>query len=521
MTRTVTTRYDDEAVIEEESGDDEMKKSGTRGRRRQATPVAHMILSKRMADHRPHDMICELVDNAFDASARRVWIELSRRGIRVADDGTGMEDVNDAVRFGKGTKVQRRGGVLGRFGVGMTDALCKLGPRAEIVTLHAGGFRRLSVNWEECLRNDHFPFLDESRPRRMKVLEVAEGIEVESGTLVTIAGQRPTVQIEKLRRMLTQRYTPGIWQGREIFLRREGQQWISVEDMDPGPLVDTIEYDGEIDGLAYHVYGGLMVQRNVVYNRAFVGYAYRFIEDTTELFKGVSTAHMQIFLAEEWKECLGTHKNRLEFHREALFEDIQTRAKSWLAAASQKSEALQLTSLALELEDYLSKMARGRGEDGVARSAVGTAPDTTGDAVAKTRSRPRPRVPKPQQDRGEAGSTKASTRQHGISIIWDPALRQMGELRVADGADEGEGVSVALNPNDARVRTLRERRDCPGLVHIISAYIAQYAALSESNAKRVMRSGIVAEAEPDYRAFELFGYYYDRIDQPAVTHDAE
>jgi hypothetical protein len=93
-----------------------------------------MILSKRMADHKPHDMICELVDNALDANAQRVWIELGRRGITVADDGHGMVDINDAIRFGKGTRAPARGGVLGRYGVGMTDALCKLGPRAEVTT---------------------------------------------------------------------------------------------------------------------------------------------------------------------------------------------------------------------------------------------------------------------------------------------------------------------------------------------------------------------------------------------------
>ncbi|MEE9281242.1 MAG: hypothetical protein V3V67_13810 [Myxococcota bacterium] len=49
---------------------------------------------------------------------------------------------------------------------------------------------------------------------------------------------------------------------REILLRREGgrravaQEWVLVEDMDPGPLDDVIEYDGEIDGRPYHVYGG-------------------------------------------------------------------------------------------------------------------------------------------------------------------------------------------------------------------------------------------------------------------------
>ena len=157
-------------------------------RRREATPVAHMILSKRMADHKPHDMICELVDNAFDADAKRVWIELGRRSITVADDGCGMEDINDAIRFGKGTRSQRRGGVLGRYGVGMTDALCKLGPRAEIKTLRGGGLRRLQVDWEECLRNDHFPYLDEGRPTRSREIPLFDRLSVASGTRVRIHG---------------------------------------------------------------------------------------------------------------------------------------------------------------------------------------------------------------------------------------------------------------------------------------------------------------------------------------------
>jgi hypothetical protein len=275
-------------------------------RRREATPVAHMILSKRMADHKPHDMVCELVDNALDAAAERVWIELGRRSIMVSDDGTGMEDINDAIRFGKGTRAGRRGGVLGRYGVGMTDALCKLGPHAEVTTLRAGELRRLRVDWEECLRNDHFPYLEEGTPRRTSEIALFDGLSSRSGTRVRIHGQPPGIHLDKLRRLLTERYTPGIWQGREIFVRREGPhrtqdpdggpEWLAIEDMDPGPLSDVIEYDGAIDGRPYHVYGGLMTRRSVVYNRAFVGYAYRFVEETTELVKRLSTAHLQIFL---------------------------------------------------------------------------------------------------------------------------------------------------------------------------------------------------------------------------------
>jgi hypothetical protein len=476
--------------------------------RPEATPVAHMILSKRMADHKPHDMICELVDNAFDADAKRVWIELGRRGITVGDDGSGMEDIDDAVRFGKGTRAGRRGGVLGRYGVGMTDALCKLGPRAEVVTLREGVLRKLRVDWEECLRNAHFPYLCDTKPQAARGLALFDDLAVAAGTRVRIHGEAPGIHVDKLRRLLTERYTPGIWQGREIYLRRETQDWVVIEDMDPGPLTDVIEYDGAIDGFPYHVYGGLMTRRNVVYNRAFIGYAYRFVEETTELFKGVSTAHLQVFLGEEWKECLGTHKNRVERKRDELFEDIRSRAKEWLAAAEHKAEAIQLESLALELEEYLERMSEPHGAD-----AVMPAPQRK-DGKRRPAGSARERT---RRTEGTGGDERSARSPRGIQITWDPALRQMGELRVAEGGE----FAVALNPDDPRIRGLRERRDCPGLVHIISAYVAQYAALSDANAKQVLRPRIVRDADPGLREHELYAFYYDRVDQPAVAHESE
>jgi hypothetical protein len=118
---------------------------------------------------------------------------------------------------------------------------------------------------------------------------------------------------------------------------------------------------------------------------------------------------------------------------------------------------------------------------------------------------------------GAAGGDEAPKARRGIQIVWDGALRQMGELRVSESGE----ITVALQPDDPRIRALRERRDCPGLVHIISAHLAQYAALAEENARQVLRAGIVRAADPGLREHELFAYYYDRIDQPAVGHERE
>ena len=134
-----------------------------------------------------------------------------------------------------------------------------------------------------------------------------------------------------------------------------------------------------------------------------------------------------------------------------------------------------------------------------------------------SRQRSRPRGHSQSQQGSATSDQQSATRRRGIQIAWDAALRQMGELRVSD---DGE-ITVILNPEDLRIRGLRDRRDCPGLVHIISAYVAQYAALSEQNARRVLRPGIIRAADPGLREHELYAYYYDRVDQPAVAHEAE
>ncbi|MGH7287054.1 MAG: hypothetical protein ACREI8_03450, partial [Myxococcota bacterium] len=172
-----------------------------------------------------------------------------------------------------------------------------------------------------------------------------------------------------------------------------------------------------------------------------------------------------------------------------------------------KAEALQLSSLALELEEYLERMAEPQGKDAVASSAQRSGGKREA-AAARERSR---------QADGSAGEERSAKPRRGIQISWDAALRQLGELRVSD---DGE-ISVVLNPDDPRIRGLRERRDCPALVHIISAYVAQYAALSEANARQVLRAGIVRAADPGLREHELYAYYYDRVDQPAVAHEEE
>jgi hypothetical protein len=77
-----------------------------------------------------------------------------------------------------------------------------------------------------------------------------------------------------------------------------------------------------------------------------------------------------------------------------------------------------------------------------------------------------------------------------------------------------------MGAQDVRGGRIRDRVERATIVHVISAYVAQCAALSEENARRVLGPGILRAADPGLREHELYAWYYDRVDQPAVAHEA-
>ena len=98
--------------------------------------------------------LAELIDNAIDADARMIEliavetppdpaVRYSRARIAeiaVADDGTGMDylTLRRALRYGDGTRLDRSGGRIGRFGVGLPNASMSQCTRVDIWTWENG-----------------------------------------------------------------------------------------------------------------------------------------------------------------------------------------------------------------------------------------------------------------------------------------------------------------------------------------------------------------------------------------------
>jgi Histidine kinase-, DNA gyrase B-, and HSP90-like ATPase len=88
--------------------------------------------------------IAELVDNALEASARRIDIHVRKSAaddfeVSVLDDGTGMdaETLTEALRFGGTTRFNSRKG-LGRFGMGLPNASLSQARRVDVFTWQQG-----------------------------------------------------------------------------------------------------------------------------------------------------------------------------------------------------------------------------------------------------------------------------------------------------------------------------------------------------------------------------------------------
>jgi hypothetical protein len=89
--------------------------------------------------------IAELVDNALEASARRIDIHIAKSStgddleVAVLDDGAGMDadTLTEALRFGGTTRFNSRKG-LGRFGMGLPNASLSQARRVDVFTWQDG-----------------------------------------------------------------------------------------------------------------------------------------------------------------------------------------------------------------------------------------------------------------------------------------------------------------------------------------------------------------------------------------------
>jgi hypothetical protein len=185
--------------------------------------------------------ISELVDNALQANARRVKIQIegfktdegNDYRVIVTDDGDGMDDgtLAQALRFGGTSRFNNRSG-LGRFGMGLPNASLSQARRVEVYTWQFG-------------QNPKFSFLDVDEivsgkldllptPVEANVPAGIEQVDETSGTVIIwekcdrLDNRRVSTIERKLIASLGRRFRFYLWTGVQVFINE-----IKVEPIDP------------------------------------------------------------------------------------------------------------------------------------------------------------------------------------------------------------------------------------------------------------------------------------------------
>lgn len=71
----------------------------------------------------PQDYVCELIDNALDAEASDVSVNIKQGNLVVTDNGKGIKDIKSALQLGTSVK---EGNSIGKYGVGLNIAAAAL-----------------------------------------------------------------------------------------------------------------------------------------------------------------------------------------------------------------------------------------------------------------------------------------------------------------------------------------------------------------------------------------------------------
>lgn len=211
--------------------------------------------------------VAELVDNAFEAEAKHVAIDVrpdpqdaDERVVIVSDDGTGMtpEVLELALQFGGSSRFGQRAGT-GRFGMGLPNSSVSQAKRLEVYTWtkrHAVWWSYLDVDEirEGTLRT--IP-----RPIRRDLPEGMMDAATKSGTVVVwrkcdrLSLKRESALVRRLKREVGRTFRRMLWAGKSVRLNGEAVKPVDPLFLRPGDNLtgaamygDVLEYVLRDDG---------------------------------------------------------------------------------------------------------------------------------------------------------------------------------------------------------------------------------------------------------------------------------
>lgn len=311
-----------------------------------AADVYGSIREKRKKYFELWKALCEIIDNSIDAGADKVTISELNGDVIITDNGSGFENIPQALIIGKSTKQ----GKIGRFGVGLKDASIRYSSKTII---ESNGVKCVA-DWDAILAKEIEP-----EAETFNVIDIGQ-------TKITWKNFIYSKSIKT--DMLSKVYG-------ELIKSNKLNLSINGIDIKPAPLPQfdsSIEEKISYEGKFAIIKGGVYTPKNQPENylKGYnVYYKSRLIESTKEKGIGDNTTSNFCFIIElidgeddnNWQ--LSTNKETFEDVDEFLAYVYHKYTKDMLQKAFDKQQTIELKEWQKELQCIVNGMQYRKVDD--------------------------------------------------------------------------------------------------------------------------------------------------------------
>lgn len=418
-------------------------------------------------------MVCELVDNCFDAAANNVTLSWPGGQVfSIKDDGCGTEDPMRLLTLG--SRYDHQTTDIGKYGVGVKLALIWLWGQSEIHTSHNGTMRSIEADWNEIASGvAQYPSID-----AVSICDANGRI----GTEITCRATRAYPKFESLIKSIESTYTPGIELGKRIVVKYpkqkpfllKGRQWPKTSQM-----IDT---EVEAAGRTVRIVMGIVEEgyENPYSNGFSFERTYRVIKESTLGANGfaVSRIAARIVLGKDW--VLSTNKDDFVEYQDELADAIYERCAELMQSASE--QALSVEDLEFNRELASVVVTSGRDSKREKRNRTG---DSAGSIQPKNTGRKRRTASQTTDNPGSVvDPAGVKSRRSGFTIeTYEANSSKLGYY-------DPDGNRVRLNISNSWLAAKHRERCQDALIPVVYGILAEFATNKNANKHPLFKSEI-------------------------------
>ncbi|MFZ5832949.1 MAG: ATP-binding protein [Planctomycetota bacterium] len=202
----------------------------------------------------------ELIDNAFDAGATHVAIKKHGDTLSITDDGSGCDDLKRMMTIGQ--TYGRKGGRLGRYGIGFKEAAIWAASKVAIFSACKGMTHQWRINWD-YVRAHNWDTGSDPQTESMNTSRcLANGLAGTHGTALVFEGLKHRFNggksLEPVLEDLGYIFSPALCHGKSIVVTNGTTK--VVKPYEWPPLEHVVDRKLDVNGKSVRLVAGIVAQ---------------------------------------------------------------------------------------------------------------------------------------------------------------------------------------------------------------------------------------------------------------------